>query len=131
MKTIGEYYREKVLSLPKRQLRKVKLPYHPDNLRIEKDLFGWKLFYTRFGRKSEFFVECRSEEEARYLKVFFELGEIEVLIPKDEEYLKSILPELERIKNKLDEILGFYMETIMSRKIRERLKSEVYTEILK
>jgi hypothetical protein len=131
MKTVGEYYRERVLSLPKRQLRKVQLLHSPENLRIEKDLFGWKLFYTRFGRNTEYFMECHSEEEARYLKTLFELGMSEVRVPKDEVYLKSILPELERIKNKLDEILNSYMETLVSRKIRERLKSEVYMEIIK
>ena len=131
MKTAGEYYREKVLSLPKKQLRKVELEYSPENLRVEKDLFGWKLFYTRLGRKTEYFLECRSGEEARYVKIFCELGLLEIRVPKDEEYLKNILPELERIKSTLDEILNSYMETIVSRKIRERLKSEVYMEITK
>jgi len=129
-KLIGEIYREKVLSLPKRSLRKVELEYSPENLRIEKDLFGWKLFYTRYGRKAEFFLECRSEEEARFLKVFFELGLKDIRVPKDEEYLKNILPELEKEKNRTDEILNSYLETILNRHAREQLKHEVYMEVL-
>ncbi len=129
-KLIGEIYREKVLSLPKRSLRKVELEYSPENLRIEKDLFGWKLFYTRFGRKTGYFLECRSEEEARFLKIFFELGLKEVRVPKDEGYLKSILPEFEKEKNRTDEILSSYLETILNRHAREQLKHEVYMEVL-
>ncbi len=129
-KLIGEIYREKVLSLPKRSLRKVELEYSPENLRIEKDLFGWKLFYTRYGRKAEYFLECRSEEEARFLKVFFELGLKDIRVPKDEEYLKNILPELEKEKNRTDEILNSYLETILNRHAREQLKHEVYMEVL-
>jgi hypothetical protein len=123
-------YREKVLSLPKRSLHKAKLEDSPENLRIEKDLFGWKLFYTRYGRKTEYFLECSSEEEARFLKIFFELGLKDIRIPKDEEYLKSILPEFEREKERTDEVLNFYTDAILNRQIRERVKHEVYMEVL-
>jgi hypothetical protein len=129
-KLLGEMYREKVLSLPKRSLRKVELEYSPENLRIEKDLFGWKLFYTRYGRKAEYFLECRSEEEARYLIIFFELGLKDIRVPKDEGYLKSILPEFEKEKKRTDEILDFYTDAILNRQIRERVKNEVYMEVL-
>jgi hypothetical protein len=129
-KLIGEIYREKVLSLSKRSLRKVELEYSPENLRIEKDLFGWKLFYTRFGRKTGYFLECRSEEEARFLKIFFELGLKKIHVPKDEKYLKSILPEFEKEKKRTDEILDFYTDAILNRQIRERVKHEVYMEVL-
>lgn len=129
-KLLGEMYREKVLSLPKRSLRKVKLEDSPENLRIEKDLFGWKLFYTRYGRKTEYFLECRSEEEARFLKIFFELGLKDIRVPKDEEYLKSILAEFEKEKKRTDEVLNFYTDAILNRQIRERVKHEVYQEVL-
>lgn len=125
MRTIGQYYREKVLSLPKKKLKKVELPASFDDARIEKDLFGWKLY----SRKE--FITCRSEEEARYLKVFLDAGVQETYVPKDEEYLKEILPRLEKIKNKIEEIINFYAESILDRKIRERLRHEVYLEVTK
>ena len=131
MQRLGEFYREKVLSLSKKLLRKIEMEYSPENLRIEKDLFGWKLYYTRFGRKTENFIECRSEEEARYLKVFLEAGMGSVKIPKDDEYLKNILPELERLKAKSDKIINSYLESIVGIKIRSRIKQEVWAEILK
>jgi hypothetical protein len=125
MKTIGEFYRERVLSLPKKVLSKRELPNDSGEIRVERDLFGWKVYA---GKN---FIECRSEEEARYLKIFVDLGVQEILVPKDDTDLKSLLPELERIKTKVDEILNSYLETILDRKIRERLKYEVYMEVVK
>lgn len=125
MKLIGEFYKEKVFSLPKRKLSKKELPDNSGEIKIERDLFGWKLF------SGKNFIECRSEEEARYLKILFDLGFTEIYVPKDDAYLKEILPELERLKTRTDEILNSYLETILDRKVRERLKHEVYMEISK
>jgi len=125
MKFIGRYYKETVLSLPKKSLFKRELRGNSGEIRIERDLFGWKVYS---GKDS---IECRSEEEARYLKVFLDLGFIEIYVPKDEAHLKSVLPELERLKTRADEILNSYLETILDRKIKERLKHEVYMEISK
>jgi hypothetical protein len=125
MKRIGEFYREKVLSLPKKSLIKKILPNNSGDVKIEKDLFGWRLY------SGKNFIQCRSEEEARYLKVFLDAGLREVYVPKDNEYLKSILPELEKLKAKTDEIINFYIDGILDRKIRERVKREVYIEITK
>ena len=123
MKTLGEFYREKVLS--QNDLITVERPYHSDDIQIKKDLFGWKLF---FGKK---FIECRSEEEARYLKVFFEAGMREVSVPKEDDYLRNILPELEQLKARIDEIVNEYLEGILRRKVRERIRHEVFMEIIK
>lgn len=125
MKTIGEFYREKVLSLPKKVLSKKELPNDSGEIKVGRDLFGWKLYAGKY------FIECRSEEEALYLKIFVDLGIQEIFVPKDDTDLKSVLSELERIKTKIDEILNSYLETILDRKIRERLKHEVYMEISK
>ena len=130
MKLIGEFYREKVMSLPKKSRKKVELEYTPEKIRLESDLFGWRLYHTRYGRKTEHYLEYRTEEEARYLKVFFELGVKELYIPKDNEYLKSILPELEYLKKRTDEILNENLETIFSRKNREILKHMVYRDVM-
>jgi hypothetical protein len=125
MKRLGDFYSEKVLILPKKLLIKKELPSNSGEIRIERDLFGWKLYC---GKN---FVECRSEEEARYLRVFLETGLREVYVPRDEEYLKNILPELERLKAKTDEIINFHIEGILNPKIREKVKREVYAEITK
>lgn len=123
MKTLGEFYREKVLS-HKGKSTKI-LPNGSGEIKIEQDLFGWKLYSGK-----EFF-ECRSEEEARYLMVFLDAGLTEVYVPKDDEYLKSILPDLEKLKAKIDGVINSYLETILNRRIRERVKQEVFAEITK
>lgn len=125
MKRLGEFYREKVLSLPKQSLIKKELPNNSGEIKIEKDLFGWKLY------SGKNFIECHSKEEARYLKVLLDAGLREIRVPKDDEYLKIILPELERLKTRIDEIVNSYLESILDRKIREKVRHEVYMEITK
>ena len=132
MKTIGEFYKEKILSLPEDMRSTREIPYSfLENMKIKKELFGWKIFYTRPGRKSLKVIECRSKEEARYLRILIDSGMMEISVPNDDEYIKNILPELERIKTKIDEILNHYMQTILNRKIREQLKYAVFMEIIK
>lgn len=132
MKTIGEFYKEKILSLPENSLTTRQLPNNSGGIRIERDLFSWKLYYTKLGRKTQNFMECRSEEEARYIKVFLDSDlKSEIFVPKDDEYLKSILPELERLKKRIDEIIDSSLESVLNRKIRQRVRHEVFMEITK
>ncbi len=100
-------------------------PENDGEAQVVKDLFGWKLY------SGKNFIECRSEYEARYLKVFFDAGMMEVKIPKDDNYLKEITPELELLKSKIDDIINRYIDTVMNRKIREKVRHEVYQEITK
>jgi len=123
MKTLGEFYKEKVLAY--KDLIPIQLPNGAGENRVEKDLFGWKL---HSGKDC---IECRSEEEARYLKILLDAGMTEVLVPKDDDYLKDILPELERSKMKIDEIVNSYLDSVLDRRIRERVKYEVFTELTK
>lgn len=123
MKTLGEFYKEKVLSC--RDLIPIQLPNGAGENRVEKDLFGWKLYS---GKDS---IECRSEEEARYLKILLDSGMTQVLAPKDANYLKSILPELEHLKKKIDAIVNSYLDSVLDRRVRERVKYEVFTELTK
>lgn len=125
MKTLGEFYREKILSLPEEKLDTIEFSYSSNGLKITKDLFGWKLCS---GRR---FIECKTEEEARYLKVFIEVGMTEIKMPKDNEYLKSILPELEHLKKRAEEIINQYIDGMRSRKIREQVRWAVWSEVLK
>ena len=123
MRTLGEFYREKVLSA--QRLKSVTLPEPQGELRIDRSLFGWVLLVD--GKT----VPCRSNEEARYLRVFCEAGLTEVSVPADDEHLKAILPELENLKSRTDGIVESYLESILDRKLRERLRHEVYAELLK
>ena len=123
MRTIGEFYKEEVL--PRKGLVMRQLPTNAGETRIVKDLFGWRLCSDKEC------IECRSEEEARYLKVFLDVGLIEVGVPEDNEFLKDILPKLERLKSRTFEIIDSYLETVLDRKIRKRVRHEVLAEITK
>jgi len=128
--TIGKFYREKILSqesLSTKTLalvgRTVSSPYK--SIKIEQDLLGWKLYS---GRRH---IECRSQEEARYLRIFLEAGLGEVKVPEDDEYLKSILPELEALKTKADKIVSSYLESIVDSKTRAKIEHQLWTEMMK
>jgi len=125
MKKIGEFYKEKVLILSVNQLKSVELPDKNGKVNIVKDLFGWKLI------SGKNIMECSSEEEARYLKVFIEIGLKNVMLPKDHKYLMAILQDLEKLKLKTDEIIESYLQTVFDESIKEKVRNEVYMEIVK
>ena len=127
---IGDYYREKVMALHRKERKKFEIPLHSGVTRIENEFFGWKLYYLIHGRKSEDFIECRTEEEARYLKIFMELEAREIYIPKDENLIAEILPRLEYLKKQTDDLLNEYLSALMQRKHREQLRFMVYKEIM-
>ena len=68
--TFGKFYADKILSLGRENLVKRELVGSScfGELRMEQDLFGWKVYAKRR------LFECDSEMEARYLMVFLELG---------------------------------------------------------
>jgi len=60
--TLGKFYQEKILD--QKVLYSKTLPERSEEIKIERDFYGWRLYS---GRRS---VECNSESEARYLKVW-------------------------------------------------------------
>ena len=125
MEMIGEYYAEKVLSQGSENLTKRELVGYScfGETRMEQDLFGWKIHTKR--RVFEF----DSELEARYCLIFLELGWRTVLIPKDLDYLAEILPRLEYLKMRADEVIGNGLKRIFGRKIRWEARTKTYQKI--
>ena len=126
MRTLGEIYKEYILSLPETEVIVREIDNVSDNHIIERDIFGWKLFSDK-----KHFLECRSEEEALYLKIFADAGMLEITVPNSDDYLLKILPDLIKIKTRTDEIIEEYLESILSRKMREKIRNEVYSELTK
>lgn len=52
-------------------------------------------------------------------------------MPKDENYLKNIVPELEKTKERVDEIVEDYLSSILDTKIRDKISHQVWMEIVK
>jgi type I restriction-modification system DNA methylase subunit len=119
--TLGNFYKEKILT--QKTVTSKKLIEKTDEVTIEKDLYGWRL---SSGKK---YIECDSEEKARYLKVFLDTGIERVEIPENEKYLKRILPELEKIKESNIEITNSFLESIVSVKTRDKLHRLLWLEI--
>jgi len=121
--TLGKFYKEKILTL--KPLLTKPLPQESGKVRIQQHLFGWRL---SSGKK---YLECDSEEEARYLKIFLEAGMDTVNIPKDNEYLKTILPEIEILHVKISDIINSYLESIADTKTKATISHLLWTEVMK
>ena len=121
--TLGKFYREKILS--HKPLLSRSLPRVSGEVKLEQELFGWRL---SSGREH---IDCASEMEARYLKVWLEAGLESVKMPKDEDYLKEIVPELENLKQKTDDVFGNYIGSILDSRLRQRLLHQLWQEVTK
>jgi len=119
--TLGKFYAEKVLS--QRALETKTLPPADGDISIKKTLIGWRLYS---GKQS---IDCASELEARYLKVWLEAGLDSVKTPANEDYLKVIVPELESLKQKIDEIIAPYLNSIVNVKTKDRISRQLWMEI--
>jgi len=121
--TLGKFYHEKVLS--QKALYTKSLPKMAGDVSIKQSLMGWRLYS---GRQS---IDCSSELEARYLKVWLEVGLDSVKTPGNEDYLKVIVPELESLKLKIDEIIAPYLNSIVNVKTRDRILHQLWVQITK
>jgi hypothetical protein len=82
---------------------------------IKNELFGWRL------SSGKDHIDCQSEAEAAYLKIWLESGLEEVKVPKDEPYLIKILPELKALKEKIDNIISDHISSITSQKVQQNI----------
>ncbi|MDO9575921.1 MAG: hypothetical protein Q7J55_05285 [bacterium] len=55
----------------------------------------------------------------------------EIKIPEDEDYLESMLPELEKLKYNIDNIINEYLKSIYNPKLRDRILHKLQQEIMK
>ena len=125
MEGIGEYYAEKVLTQGQENLTKRELVGYScfGETSMEQDLFGWKIHTKR--RIFEFDTEI----EARYILIFLELGWRIVYIPKNLDYLAEIMPRLEYLKMRADEVIGNGLKRVFGRKIRWEARTLTYRKI--
>ncbi len=123
MRTLGEFYRDEVLSQP--DLVEVELPRGEGEVRIEPEIFGWRLY------KGKNYIECSSEIIARYLKVFLDARQSSIKMPKDERYLDELVPKLEKLKAKMDRIINKYAEDFINPYMKEKLLDTVWYKLMK
>jgi len=63
------------------------------------------------------------------LKVWLEAGLDEVKVPQNGGYLEAIVPELESLKQKIDEIIASYLNSIVNVKTKDRILRQLWMEI--
>ena len=125
MEGIGEYYAEKVLTQGQENVSKHELVGYCcfGETRMEQDLFGWKVHTKRQV------FEFDTELEARYILIFLELGWSRVYMPNDLDYLAEIMPRLEYLKMRADEVIGNGVKRIFGRKVRWEARTLTYGKI--
>ena len=121
--TLGKFYQEKVLS--QKSLYVKTLPKASDDIDIKQSLLGWRLY------SGKNYIDCASELEARYLRVWLQAGMVEVKVPKDEGYLETIVPELESLKAKIDDAIEAHLSFIANPRTRDRIVHRLWQEITK
>ncbi|MBI4691651.1 MAG: SAM-dependent DNA methyltransferase [Nitrospirae bacterium] len=134
-KLLGHFYREKILN--QKNLKTVKL-FHPTPLTsplskggkrgvdIRKDFLGGSGWLLISGKDH---IECQTEAEAEYLKLWLESGLEEVKVPKDETYISKILPELKALKEKIDRIISDHISSITSQKLQNKILQKLQGEL--
>ena len=124
--TLGSFYRDNILN--QKKLITIELPKIDSNFipHIDKELMGWRLYYSKKD-----FIICDTAEEARFIKIFIDTEIEELSVPTDINYLSSIISNLEKIKEKIDNIINESLETIYSTKLKNNLKHQLIREVLK
>lgn len=120
MELIGEYHRDKVLVLSENQRKQMDLPSWRDDVKVVNELFGWVL---KCGKE---IIDCRSEDEARYIWALWSFDWNDFWVPTDDKYLAEILPRLLVLKEGHDEVVEEKTCFYSNRKIREELKRQIY-----
>lgn len=101
----------------------IDLPERAEPIEIEKSLFGWRL---KVGRKV---IDCSSEVQARYLRVFAEMGWDKAVVPKDSDYLVIIIDLWENLFEKAQAALEEYTSSILQNKTRDLLTHTVWAKL--
>ena len=101
----------------------IDLPERAEPIEIENSLFGWRL---KIGRKV---IDCPSEVHARYLRVFAEMGWDKATIPKDSDYLATIINQWENLFQAVKATLEEYTSSILQNKTRDLLTHTVWAKL--
>lgn len=120
-KSLKKWYEERILS--RKDLETRELPDLGNNLKIEKGLYGWKIK----GDKGS--LQCTSEAEAEYLKIWIEIGTKSVDIPKGETYLSKVVEELKALKKEIDNLIDSYLVSVLDAKLKSQILYRLWQSI--
>ncbi len=92
-------------------------------IQVKNELFGWRI------SSGKSYIDCQSEAEAEYLKIWLEAGLEDVKVPKDKSYISKILPELKALKEKIDELISDHISSITSQKLQNKILQKLQGEL--
>jgi len=117
---LATFYKDRISTVPCYTLD---LPKRAEPIEIENSLFGWRL---KIGNKV---IDCSSEAQARYLRVFAEMAWDQTLVPKDDVYLSSIVNQWESLFEKAQAALQEHTSSILQNKTRDLLIHTVWATL--
>ncbi|MEW6374755.1 MAG: N-6 DNA methylase [Thermodesulfobacteriota bacterium] len=117
---IETFYKNQIITVP---CYSIDLPERAEPIEIENSLFGWHL---KVGRKT---IDCSSKIQARYLRVFAEMGWDRVMVPKDSDYLVRIIDQWENLFSIAQATLEEYTSSILQNKTRDLLTHTVWAKL--
>lgn len=120
-KSLKKWYEEKILT--RNDLEIKEFPDLGNNLKIEKGLYGWKI------KGDKGFLQCTSEAEAEYLKIWIEIGTKSISIPKNETYLSKAAEELKNLKKEIDDLIDSYLGSVLDNKLKSQIIYRVWQSI--
>lgn len=120
--TLKKFYKEKILD--RKDLITKKLPEIEKKIEIKKGLFGWQIISGKIS------IDCRSESEVEYLKVWLQAGAKSIKLPRDERYLAKTAKELKKLKSNADRIIEDYLGSVLDTKIKSQLLHQIWQRII-
>lgn len=120
--TIGKFYKENITSLRKLVIRNL-IPRR-GKVELVQDLYGWQV---QSGGKG---IICKVEDEAKYLKIFVEMGFEEIEMPLEKAELQKVLPDLISIKDSHNTVMKVYLNSIVNKKLRTSLENKIWRELM-
>jgi len=120
--TLGKFYRQRILTQKKLTMRR--LVRTRGKTKIEAGLFGWRVYSGRLH------IDCSSETEARYLRVWTDVGLDKVKMPKDANYLEQIISDLESVYKKNQATIESYLESIVDVRTQDKIRDLIWQEMM-
>jgi type I restriction-modification system DNA methylase subunit len=117
---LANFFKNNIATVP---CNVIDLPKRTEPIEIENSLLGWRL---KIGKKP---IDCSSETQARYLRVFAEMSWDQAPVPKDNSYLSSMLNQWEDLFENTKAVLEEYTTSILQRNIRELLVHTVWKKL--
>ena len=127
--TFINFYKANILT---QKADTITIPRFKESIKILRTLKGYCITdkkRRRIADKKEG-VDCKTYEEAKYIAILATIGMEKIAIPRDEAYLKQILPKLEKTTDMIKEELENYCASIVDKKLQMEIKQKAMGAII-